>query len=104
MTLSEYQSYVAGISYGKRLPGALYVFRDATIDFGPELNRLLAQLVIVFEVGPAFNLIKFRTDELKMSFLCYPEFMDASSSGPAARCHGRPRHGQGATHGLRRKP
>src|SRR5262249_43393410 len=52
------------------------VARDAISDFGPELNQLLAQLVVVFEVGPEFNLIKFRTDELKVSFLCYPEFLN----------------------------
>src|SRR5690606_14799750 len=28
-------------------------------------------------VGPEFNLIKFRTNELKVSFLSYPDFMDA---------------------------
>jgi hypothetical protein len=58
------------------LPGALYVTRNEASDFGPELNQLLAQLETVFEVGPEFNLIKFRTDELKVSFLCYPDFMD----------------------------
>jgi len=77
MTLNEYQGYVARISHGKRLPGALYVARDVGSDFGAELNQLLAQLVLVFAVGPEFNLIKFRTEELKVSFLHYPEFMDA---------------------------
>ena len=76
MNLQEYQSCLAQIPFGKRLPGALYVIRDEGSDFGTGLNQLLAQLVIVFEVGPEFNLIKFRTDELKVSFLCYPEFME----------------------------
>lgn len=76
MTLNEYQEHIARISHGKRLPGALYVFRDGARDFGAELNQLLAQLAVVFEIGPEFNLIKFRTDELKVSFLCYPDFMD----------------------------
>jgi hypothetical protein len=75
MTLSEYQRHIAGISHGKRVHGALYVFRDDTSDFGVELNQLLAQLAVVFEVGPEFNLLKFRTEELKVSFLCYPDFM-----------------------------
>ena len=74
MTLREYQDYLSRISHGKRLPGAHYVFRDAASDFGPELNQLLAQLVVVFGVGPEFNLMKFRTDELKVSFLSYPDF------------------------------
>lgn len=76
MNLQEYQGCLEKVSFGKRLPGALYVTRDEASDFGPKLNQLLAQLATVFEVGPEFNLIKFRTDELKVSFLCYPDFMD----------------------------
>lgn len=74
MNLQKYQECVAKLSYGKRLPGAFYVFRSEQADFGQELNQLLAQLAVVFQVGPEFNLIKFRTDELKVSFLSYPEF------------------------------
>ena len=76
MTLNEYQGYVASVSHGKRLPGALYVFRDDESNLGAELNQLLAQLAVVFEGGPQFNVVKFRTDELKVSFLSYPEFMN----------------------------
>lgn len=76
MKLNEYQDHLSRISHGKRLPRALYVFRDTASDFGVALNQLLAQLAAVFAVGPEFNLIKFRTDELKVSFLSYPEFMD----------------------------
>lgn len=75
MTLLEYQRLLAAIPHGKRLPGAHYVFRDDGPDLGAELNRLLAQLAVVFGVGPEFNLVKFRTDELKLSFLCYPDFL-----------------------------
>lgn len=76
MNLQEYRSCLEKLSFGKRLPGALYVARYEGADFGPELNQLLAQLAVVFGVGPEFNLIKFRTDELKVSFLCYPDLMD----------------------------
>jgi len=76
VNLQEYQGCLDKLTFGKRLPGALYVARDTGSDFGPELNQLLAQLAVVFEVGPEFNLIKFRTDELKVSFLSYPDFMD----------------------------
>ena len=76
MKLNEYQEHVGRISHGKRLHRAHYVFRDQASDFGQELNQLMAQLAVVFEVGPAFNLIKFRTDELKVSFLSYPDFME----------------------------
>jgi hypothetical protein len=74
--LRAYQECLERLSFGKRLPGALYAARDEGSDFGPELNQLLLQLAMVFEVGPEFNVIKFRTEELKVSFLAYPEFMD----------------------------
>lgn len=76
MNLQEYRGYLEKLSFGKRLPGALYAAREEGNDFGPELNQLLAQLAVVFEVGPEFNLIKFRTGELKVSFLNYPDFME----------------------------
>ena len=69
MNLLEYQNCLAKLSFGKRLPRAVYVVREETSNFGPELDQLLAQLVELFEVGPEFNLIKFHTTELKLSFL-----------------------------------
>lgn len=76
MTLSEYQRLVAQIAYGKQLPGARYVFRESGTTFGAELDRLLDQLVAQSQIGPEFNIVKFRTDELKVSFLCYPSFFN----------------------------
>ncbi len=74
MTLKEYQEQVGRIAYGKRLPGVLYVFRGEQTDFGVGLNTMLTALAKAHEVGPEFNVIKLRTDELKVSFLSYPEF------------------------------
>jgi hypothetical protein len=76
MTLPEYQQHVAALGFGKRLPTALYVYRSERLALGDELDRLLAQVVAAFEVGPEFNVIKLRTDELKLSFLSYPRFFD----------------------------
>ena len=81
MTLAEYQEQVGSIGCGKRLPGALYVFRDEQADFGEKLNRVLTALAAAYEVGPEFNLVKLRTDELKISFLSYPDFF--SDAHPA---------------------
>jgi SAM-dependent methyltransferase len=78
MKLSEYKNSLAHISYGKWLPNALYLYRDETADFEPELNKLLAQLVAVYQIGGEFNLVKFRTDELKISFLSYPDFFEVA--------------------------
>lgn len=75
VNLPDYRACLGKLTFGKRLPGALYVSRDSAGDFGPELTTLLVQLAAVFRVGPEFNLVKFRTDELKVSFLSYPDFL-----------------------------
>lgn len=76
MQLEGYQTLLAGLPFGKRLPTAVYVFREGMATLGAELDLLVAQVVGAFQVGPEFNVIKFRTDELKISFLCYPRFFE----------------------------
>lgn len=76
MDLHEYQKFVGELGFGKRLPTAVYVFRGDQISLGEAVDRLVAQIVAAFQVGPEFNVIKFRTDELKVSFLSYPRFFD----------------------------
>jgi hypothetical protein len=82
--LRDYQRCLANLPFGKRLPNAIYVHRpiDAS-DPGTELNQLLNALATQHQLGPEFNVIKFRTDELKLSFLSYPEFLD--DAHPALR-------------------
>lgn len=65
------------------MPTAVYVFRDEDSDFGQELNQVVATLATQHALGGEFNIIKFRTDELKVSFLSYPDFMDVAH--PALR-------------------
>jgi hypothetical protein len=74
--LLDYQRHIAALRFGKRLPTAVYVFRDAASDFGQELNQVVAILATQHALGEEFNIIKFRTDGLKVSFLSYPEFME----------------------------
>ena len=83
MQFEEYKQHLAALKYGKRLPTAIYVFRQADTDFGRELNQVLAILETQHELDAKFNVIKFRTDELKISFLCYPDFLNEAH--PALR-------------------
>ena len=72
VSLLRFQQRVGAIGFGNILPTALSVFRlGAGGRFGPELDRMIEQLLARYEVGPDFNGLKFRTDELKVSFLCY---------------------------------
>ena len=83
MQFEEYQRHLAVLKYGKRLPSAIYVFRQADTDFGRELNQVLVILETQHGLDAKFNVIKFRTDELKISFLCYPDFL--AEAHPALR-------------------
>jgi hypothetical protein len=69
MELHEYQASLEKVPFGKRLPGALYIFRTADAKLGDELDALLVKWVQRYEISEEVNIIKFRTDELKVSFL-----------------------------------
>lgn len=83
MQFAEYQQHLAALKYGKRLPTAIYVFRHTDTGFGSKLDQLLAILATQHDLGDKFNVIKFRTDELKVSFLYYPDFL--GDAHPALR-------------------
>jgi hypothetical protein len=83
MTLPDYSGYVTAIPFGKRLPGAVYVLREEDFKFGEALDSLLGRLVAKYEISLEFNVLKFRTDELKISFLSYPDFL--TDAHPALR-------------------
>jgi DNA phosphorothioation-associated putative methyltransferase len=68
---------VRKISYGKAVNNALYVYRSFDTDFGEELNSLVRQLAIAHDIGADFNILKFRLDEPKISFLYYPDFFES---------------------------
>jgi hypothetical protein len=83
VNLPEYREQVGRIPYGKRLPTALYVHREGLVHLGGSLGAVLDRVVARYQVSAEFNLVKFRTDELKLSFLAYPDF--ESDPHPALR-------------------
>lgn len=76
MDLHEYRRLIEKLDFGKKLPAAVYVYRGAEVLLGENLDRLVGQVVLTFQIGSEFNVLKFRTDELKVSFLSYPGFFD----------------------------
>lgn len=83
MQIEDYQRHLAALKQDKRLPSAIYVLWEADSDFGRELNQLLAILATQHGLDAKFNVIKFRTDERKVSFQCYPDFL--AKAHPALR-------------------
>ena len=83
MEFAEYKNFVERMPFGNRLPGAVYVLRGEGVGFGEPLESLLKRLEAKYEISSEFNVIKFRTDELKVSFLAYPDFL--THAHPALR-------------------
>src|SRR5687768_5676610 len=75
MKFVDFRELVERISWGKRVGNALYVYREGFISFGDELDALVRQVESSCGASAEHNLIKFRTDEFKLSFLSYPEFL-----------------------------
>jgi hypothetical protein len=71
---AEYQSLLAALPYGTRLPGAIYLLDpgDASTGLPPKLRVTVAELRKRLDIGPDFNLLKFHTASPKISFLAYP--------------------------------
>jgi DNA phosphorothioation-associated putative methyltransferase len=70
------RQFLTSLPYGKVLPTATYLHRDtAACQTGP-LGQLLASLSERYSIGMEFNVVKFRTDGPRISFLCYPAFFE----------------------------
>ena len=88
MNLADYKEQVRRIPHGKRLPGAVYVHRAGLADLGGSLGALLDQIVARYQISAEFNLVKFRTNELKISFLGYRSRFSAGSTSSTIRPDG----------------
>jgi DNA phosphorothioation-associated putative methyltransferase len=76
MDFARLNELVTAIPYGKAVNSALYVYRLPDMDLGEELNTLMSQLSAAYNVSIDFNILKFRLDEPKISFLYYPDFFE----------------------------
>lgn len=80
MNLGSYKTSLGKLTHGKRLPSALYVHVGSNGDDAAglplELADLLSRVREQLELGVEFNVVKFNTEALKLSFLAYPNFFE----------------------------
>jgi DNA phosphorothioation-associated putative methyltransferase len=77
MEFAHYLKLVRSLSFGKRLPEALYVHRCGFSNFSSELLLFLRQVVEKVHLNDfSFDLVKFHLREFKISLLAYPDFWD----------------------------
>lgn len=55
MDLAEYRRHIDALGFGKRLPTAVYLYRDAGVSLGEELDQLIARVIAAFEITVVFK-------------------------------------------------
>jgi DNA phosphorothioation-associated putative methyltransferase len=65
---------IDSLPFGKRLPGAIYIFRPGADDVSPELLETIRRAEIAAQPDASWNLLKIHTDQFAFTFLSYPEF------------------------------
>lgn len=74
LTLQRLQELILNLPFGKKLPGAVYILDGDDLPVPPELRALLSTLREKLAIAAEFNVVKFSTQRLRISFLCYPAF------------------------------
>jgi DNA phosphorothioation-associated putative methyltransferase len=73
---TRYKQLLQTLPYGKVLPTAVYLHRETEPCRAAPFGQILAFLAEREAVGDEFNVMKFRTDAPRISFLCYPRFFE----------------------------
>jgi hypothetical protein len=74
MQLAQFSLLLDQVSYGKRLPGALYLMATDPRLLPQELNKIIRRAELAATPDPAWNLLKLHREEFAISFLSYPDF------------------------------
>lgn len=74
MKRENYETALAALPYGKRLPGAVYLLDLQDKRVPSFLRTMTAELRVKLSIGPEFNVLKFSLTDPRISFLSYPDF------------------------------
>src|SRR5437867_13110514 len=83
-TRNVFNAAIDKLSFGKRLPGAVYVIRTDQLNMHPELCAAIRRAEIAARPPEAWNLLKLHTKESAITFLTYPDFDKVPHPGLAA--------------------
>ena len=73
---TRYRELVRAVPYGKVLPTATYVHRVEQVCQQGFFGQMLSRLSEHHRIGEEFNVVKFRTDAPRLSFLQYSGFFE----------------------------
>lgn len=74
MDLESYRRSVESICYGKRLPGATYLFRPQGGLVPVDFLKTIRRAEVAAQPDPCWNILKIHTDQVAMTFLTYSDF------------------------------
>ena len=74
MFLEVYLEALEGLTFGKKLPNAVYIYRYSGAKLDPELRQFITKQAQWSGVPDKFNVIKLYKDSPRLSFLYYPTF------------------------------
>jgi len=81
MTFSTLKTHLKALPCGKKLNHSLYIIEESLKIVDQHLYAFVADLKIRVEVGSEYNIIKFFTNEFKISYLSYPDFFSEPHPG-----------------------
>ena len=76
MTFSTFRNHLNKLPCGKRLNHAVYIMEDSLAKVDDKLYRIVEELKTKVNADSEYNVIKFFTNEFKISYLSYPDFFD----------------------------
>jgi hypothetical protein len=71
---NEFHAALDKLSFGKRLPGAVYVIRTDRLKMYPEVYAAIRRAEIAAQPSKEWNLLKLHKNEFAITFLTYPDF------------------------------
>jgi len=74
MTFSTLKTRLKSLPCGKKLNHSVYIVEESLQIVDVELYKFIADLKTRVEAGSEYNIIKFFTNEFKISWLSYPDF------------------------------
>ncbi len=81
MTFTTLKNNLKSLPWGKKLNHSLYILEESLQIVDVELYKFIADLKTRVEAGSEYNIIKFFTNEFKISWLSYPDFFNVPHPG-----------------------
>jgi hypothetical protein len=76
MTFSTLKTHLKALLCGKKLNHSVYIVEESLQIVDKQLYAFIADLKTRVEAGSEYNIIKFFTNEFKISWLSYPDFFN----------------------------